>query len=726
MKDKPKDNGLKDECHKLKQKIEELEIQLAEHKIQLAEHKRSENIDKTLLKIANAVYSTSNLQELYASIYDYLDELIGLPNLYIAIYNKHKKLIYFPFYVDEYDNHEDAIVEDITKEQTLTTEVIIAGKPLFLTSDMLAERAKDNRIRGTVPKIWIGLPLKINSEVIGVMAVQHYKDPEYFTKDDLKILIFIADQIAFAIEKRHILDDLIESRGQLISVFKAIPDPVVLYNMKGFPIYLNHAFEKVFGWKLEDVKNRTIPFVPEDQKKWTLLKIKELYRHEKPVRMETKRLTRNNEILDIYLNAAVVKDKDGNLAGMVVQLIDITEKNKLEKQLRQAQKMESVGILAGGIAHDFNNLLTIINGRADIAALSLDSSSSLYRHINEIKKAGKRAENLTRQLLAFSRKQIYQPKIIDLNKIIFQLNKMLQRLISENIAMKLYIHDESLPIKADPGQIEQILINLVVNARDAIIENFNPDCQMEITIETGHTILDEESLKDHPEAQKGQYVYFSVSDTGTGMDNKTRDNIFEPFFTTKPEGKGTGLGLSTVYGIVKQNNGFVYVYSELNKGSSFKIYWPIPDTEKKIFKKNKYENEDISKGNETVLIAEDNEGLRLFAKEALTKMGYKVYDAANGREAMELEEFIRTKYGIKFDLLLTDIIMPEMGGIELADALIEKNPDLKILFTSGYTDNHIVKNGEIKSKLNFIQKPFSIKDLSRKIREVLDKGNNKL
>ncbi len=697
----------------LKQKIKELESRLAEQK-------RSDDVNRTLIKIANAVYTTSSLKELYVSIYDYLDELMGLPNLYIAIYDKKKKLLYFPFYVDEYDNHENSIVEDITKERTLTTEVILAEHPLFLNSDMLLKRAEKNRIRGTVPKIWIGIPLKIHGEVIGVMAVQSYTDPDYFTEKDVKILSFIGDQIAFAIEKKQIFDDLQESRERLMSIFKAMPDAVVLYNMKGFPVYLNHAFERIFGWKLEELQHKTIPFVPEDQKKITSSKIKELYKYQKPIRMETKRLTRNNDLLDIYLNAAVIKDKDGNLSGMVVQLIDVTEKKKLEQQLSQAQKMESVGILAGGVAHDFNNLLTVINGRADIALIGIDITSPLYKHINEIKKAGTRAENLTRQLLAFSRKQIYQPKIIDLNKIISQMNKMLQRLISENIEIKLYVNNDIPPIKADPGQIEQILINLVVNARDSIMEKFELDAKMDIIIETGQTELDDKSIKDHPGAKTGRYVYFSVSDSGLGMDDETQSNIFEPFFTTKSEGKGTGLGLSTVYGIVKQNKGFIYVYSEQNKGSSFKIYWPVSNMENKISKINRDIKNNIFKGNEIILVAEDNKGLRLLITEALIKMGYRVYQAANGKKAMELEEFIRIENKIKIDLLFTDIIMPEMGGSELTRALIKKNPDLRVLFTSGYTDNQIVHNGKIKEKVNFIQKPFSIQALSAKIRQILD------
>jgi len=699
--------------NELKQKIKALEYQVAEQK-------HSKKIDRTLLKIANAVYTSSDLKALYAFIYDCLDELMELPNLYIAIYDKKKKLIYFPFYVDEYDDHGDSLVEDIAEGHTLTTEVILAEKSLLLTSEMLLKREQEGRIRGTPPKIWIGVPLKIDREVIGVIAVQSYTDPDYFTEKDVDVLSFIADQIAFAIEKRRILDDLHENRGQLISIFEAIPDAVVLYNMKGFPLYLSPGFEKIFGWRLEELQNKTIPFVPDDQKEIISSKIQELYKYQKPIRMETKRLTKNNETLDIFLNAAVLKDKDGNLTGMVVQLIDITEKKRLEKQLHQAQKMESVGVLAGGVAHDFNNLLTVINGRADIALIDLDVTSNLFKHINEIKKAGTRAENLTRQLLAFSRKQIYQPKIIKLNTIIHGLNKILQRLINESIKIRVLVKNDIPLIKADPGQIEQILINLVVNARDSIMESTCQDAKMEICIETGEAVLDDEFVKGRSEIKKGRYVYFSVSDTGIGMDNETKENVFEPFFTTKPEGKGTGLGLSTVYGIVKQNRGFIYVYSELNKGSSFKIYWPIPDMEEKIFESKSDKEKSILSGNETILVVEDNEDLRLFAKEALVKMGYSVYEAANGRKAMELAASIGLGNKIKIDLLFTDIIMPEMGGSELADALIEKIPDLRVLFTSGYTDNHIAHNGEIKEQLNFIQKPFSIQALSQKIRGALD------
>ena len=297
---------------------------------------------------------------------------------------------------------------------------------------------------------------------------------------------------------------------------------------------------------------------------------------------------------------------------------------------------------------------------------------------------------------------------------------MLHRLIGENIEMELFFDKKALPIKADPGQIEQIFMNLVVNARDAIIEKTSTASEMKITIETGQAVLDDEYIAHHPGAKKGDHVYFSVSDTGTGMDKKTCDNIFTPFFTTKPEGKGTGLGLSTVYGIVKQNKGSVYVYSEPEKGTTFKIYWPLSREKKENSEIKSYQTKNFTRGNETILLAEDNDDLRIFIKEALKEMGYTVYEASNGKKAMELTKFVIIKNKIKIDLLITDIVMPELGGRELAEKLNSKFPEIKVLFTSGYTDNHIVKNGELERGVNFIQKPFTVNGLSRKLREILD------
>ncbi len=508
------------------------------------------------------------------------------------------------------------------------------------------------------------------------------------------------------------------------AIIDAMPCAIDVKDHKARVIFVNKMAKDILCMTDKDILNKTsIEFIKNKQIADTiykedmdlLLRKKEKIEHEGQYK-DSKGRTRH-----IYIEKfPLTKDSDSNIKQILTVVTDTTKIIELEGQVLQAQKMESIGVLAGGVAHDFNNILTIINGRCDMALMSMDDNSPLYKDINEIHKAGKQAEILTRQLLAFSRKQIYHPELVDINKLIANSDKMLRRLIGENIEMELFFDKRELFIKADPGQIEQIFMNLVVNARDSIAEKTDNASKMKITIETGLSLLDDEYIINHPGATKGLHVYFSVSDTGAGMDKKTRDNIFSPFFTTKPSGKGTGLGLSTVYGIVKQNKGFVYVYSEPGKGATFKIYWPYSETKQHNNGIKSYQDEMLFKGNETILLAEDNESLRIFTKESLKKMGYAVYEASNGKKAMELTEFVIIKNKIKIDLLITDIIMPEMGGRELAEKLNTVFPDMKVLFTSGYTDNHIVKNGELKRGLNFIQKPFTIHQLSGKIREVLE------
>lgn len=515
-----------------------------------------------------------------------------------------------------------------------------------------------------------------------------------------------------------------EQRLFFKAIIDAMPCFICVKDDKARTIFVNKMAKNIFGAAEKDILNKTSLEFMKDQK--TAQKIyqedMELLSHEKKkIEREGRYRDVKGKIHQTYIEKfPMIKDADSNIKQIITVLTDITRIKELEAQVVHAQKMESIGILAGGVAHDFNNILTIINGRSDMALMGMDTTDPLYKDINEIRRAGKRAETLTRQLLAFSRKQIYQPEIVDLNALIAGMDKMLRRLIGEDIDMELFLDKGALTIKADPGQIEQIFMNLVVNARDSIIEKTDTASEMKITIETGQARLDDEYIINHPGAKKGRHVYFSVSDTGTGMDKDTRDNIFTPFFTTKPQGKGTGLGLSTVYGIVKQNKGSVYVYSEPGKGSTFKIYWPFSRAEKEESKIRQYQTEDFIKGNEIILLVEDNENLRIFTKEALKKMGYIVYEASNGKKAMKLMEYIVMKDQIKIDLLITDIIMPEMGGRELAEKLNAEFPDLKVLFTSGYTDNHIVKNGELERGVNFIQKPFTVHGLSRKLREILD------
>jgi len=383
----------------------------------------------------------------------------------------------------------------------------------------------------------------------------------------------------------------------------------------------------------------------------------------------------------------------------------------------QSQKMEAIGTLAGGIAHDFNNILTVINGYSEFALMKLNEKDPLYKDVSSILSASKKAENLTRQILAFSRKQIYQPEIISIDKIISDLEKMARRLIGEDIKIEFQTKKNIPNIKADPSQIEQILINLIVNARDAINQKEDKTDDKLISIETGTKFLDDEFAKKHLDSVSGKYVYFYVSDNGVGMTENVVQNIFEPFFTTKETDKGTGLGLATVYGIIKQNKGDIFVYSKPEQGTTFKIYWPVTEEQLITDDKTDIQNENL-KGDEVILLVEDNDELRNLAILTLEKFGYKVHNASNGLEALNLIK----KRKLSFDLLITDLIMPDMNGQELSKHINKMYPGSNILFTSGYTDDHLVDSGELEKDIDFLQKPFTVQALLSKVRTILDKN----
>jgi PAS domain S-box-containing protein len=388
----------------------------------------------------------------------------------------------------------------------------------------------------------------------------------------------------------------------------------------------------------------------------------------------------------------------------------ITENAKanLEAQLRQAQKMEAIGQLAGGIAHDFNNLLTVINGRSQLLMNRFKPGEKTRTDLELIYKTGERAAGLTRQLLAFSRQQILQSVVLDLNIVAGNLDNMLRRLIREDIELETVLDPALKRVKADPSQIEQIILNLVVNARDAM-----PDGG-KLTIETSNVELSEEYCRIHGDAKPGQYVMLAVSDTGCGMGATVRARIFEPFFTTKPQGKGTGLGLAMVFGVVKQSNGQIEVYSEVGKGTTFKIY--LPQTQEPIPSAAASQLA-VPVGHEVILVVEDEEGVRSLVQDLLEMNGYTVLTANNGNEALQVFE----KHKDAIHLLITDVVMPEMGGPELVARIKVQHPETKSLFTSGYTDHAIVRNGELEAGVAFIQKPFTPANLARKVREVLDK-----
>lgn len=382
---------------------------------------------------------------------------------------------------------------------------------------------------------------------------------------------------------------------------------------------------------------------------------------------------------------------------------------KSEEQLLQSQKLEAVGRLAGGIAHDFNNLLTVIRGYSELTLKRLGEEDPLRRGIEEINSASGRAASLTHQLLAFSRKQVMQPRVLDLNSIVANIEKMLRRMIGENIEMRTVIQPDLGNVKADPGQLEQVIMNLVVNARDAMPYGGK------ITIETSNVYLDDSYAKQYVSVGSGAHVMLAISDTGIGMDEETKQHIFEPFFTTKELGKGTGLGLSTVYGIIKQSEGSIWVYSEAGRGTTFKIYLPRVSASAEDYRLPSALNK-VATGTETILLVEDADIVRKLATEVLESSGYRVLQAKSGEDALLLCEQEETR----IHLLLTDVVMAKMSGKELADRLAPLRPEMKVLFMSGYTDDSIVHHGVLDPRVSFIEKPFTPGGLTQKIREVLD------
>jgi signal transduction histidine kinase/ActR/RegA family two-component response regulator len=394
--------------------------------------------------------------------------------------------------------------------------------------------------------------------------------------------------------------------------------------------------------------------------------------------------------------------------GIVVNARDVTERRKLEEQLMRAQRMEAIGTLSGGVAHDFNNILTVILGHAEVLMQALRSSPAEYEHLKSIDEASRRASALTRQLLAFSRKQVLQPKVFSLNSLIVDLDKMLRRLISEDIEVQTVTDPQLGSTKADPGQIEQVVMNLVLNARDAMKSGGR------ITIETANIDLDEDYVRGHAGARSGPHVMLAVSDTGEGISPDVLPHIFEPFFTTKEVGKGTGLGLSTVYGIVKQSGGNVGVYSHPGRGTTFKVY--LPRLDEPAPSAAEPTQGTFTSGAETVLLVEDEPSLRDLIKLSLTGFGVTVLDMPSPVDALAFSR----KHTGTLHLLLTDVIMPGMDGLALAKQVQKERPDIKVLFMSGYATNFIMHDGVVDPGTNFLEKPFHPRNLLSKVREVLD------
>jgi PAS domain S-box-containing protein len=418
---------------------------------------------------------------------------------------------------------------------------------------------------------------------------------------------------------------------------------------------------------------------------------------------------RDGSVIFVRESARAFRADDGRVLYYDGIVEDVTERRRLEEQLRQAQKMEAVGRLAGGVAHDFNNLLTIIIGYSDLLLERVSARDGMRPPLEEIKKAAERAASLTRQLLAFSRRQVLQPHILDLNSLLTNVDKMLRRMIGKNIELVTHLPSGLARVKADPGQIERVIMNLAVNAREAMPQGG------QLTLEAANVELDSSYANGHESVLPGHYVMIAVSDTGIGMDAETQARIFQPFFTTKEQGKGMGLGLATVYGIVRQSEGHIWVYSEPGKGTTFKVYLPRIDQAVEVIAPTHVPVDELSRGSETILLAEDEKAVCSLVRGLLESRGYEVLEAKGAHEALE----VGGRHKKHIHLLLTDVVMPQMSGRELAEHLALLHPETKVLYMSGYADHAVVQHGLLDPGTVFLQKPFTAAALARKLREVL-------
>ncbi len=519
-------------------------------------------------------------------------------------------------------------------------------------------------------------------------------------------------------ERKQAEEALLQSEERFRQLYDEAPVGYHEYDSEGRITRVNHTDLEILGYTAEEMIGQPIwKFNIEEE--LVHQQILEKLAGSRPPGRGIERTYRRKDgtTFPVLIEDRIIRGENGRITGIRVTIQDITERKKteeektiLQEQLRQSQKMEAIGSLAGGIAHDFNNLLTVIKGYSQLSLVEIKEGDPLKLNIEEIRRAADRAADLTRQLLAFSRRQIMEMKVLDLNDLLKNLDKMLRRVIGEDIELVTLLAEDLGRVKTDPAQTEQVVMNLSVNARDAMPNGGK------LTVETANVDLDQTYARAHVAVAPGRFVMISVSDTGVGMTPEVRDRVFEPFFTTKEKGKGTGLGLSTVYGIVKQSNGNIWVYSEPGKGTTFKIYLPRVDEPLEELGE-RVEVKEIPRGTETILVVEDEEDVRKLAVRILERQGYKVLEASQGLDAFLIAE----KYEDLIHLLVTDVVMPKISGRELADRIAEIRPEIKVLYMSGYTDNAIVHHGVLREGMKFIQKPFTVEGLARKVREVLDK-----
>jgi two-component system cell cycle sensor histidine kinase/response regulator CckA len=674
----------------------------------ISERKRAEKVQSALYRIAATTSSAEDIDEFYAAIHGIVGELMYAKNFYVALHDPMADIISFPYCVDEVD----PAPEPMRPGRSLTAYVLRTGEPLLAREEEFDELVRRGKVElvGSSSVAWLGVPLTRGVRAFGVLVVQSY-DPRFrFDEADREVLTFVSQHIAVALERKNAQEAIRESEERYRLLFERNLAGVYRMTLAGRILECNDAMARIFGYparrELLDRDIRTLFPATSGHAEFleALLQFRNLTNYELCGQH------RDGHPVWTLGNASLLADETAGEIIVEGTVTDITDRRILEDQLRQSQKLEAIGQLAGGVAHDFNNLLTSVLGYSDIALRQLAEGDPIRAEILEIRKAGERAANLTRQLLAFSRKQVFEPRVLDLNALIAESGRMLGRLIGEHIRLATELDASLGSVRADPGQIEQVIVNLVVNARDAM-----PDGGT-LTIRTRNAEVEPGSGRDHYGMDPGSYVVIAVEDTGSGIDPEIQKRIFEPFFTTKEKPLGTGLGLATVYGIVSQSGGRIFVSSKPGRGATFSVY--LPRVELSAAAAAEPAEREVRPGSETILLVEDEEALRNLTRRCLEANGYTVLPAADAEAALDLA----SRHPGRLHLLVTDVIMPGASGPELSRQLLARRPDVRVLFVSGYTDAAIASHGVLENGAAFLQKPFTPDTLARKVRDVLDAG----
>jgi len=666
---------------------------------------RMEAERQVISEIVHALNETANLDELLRGIHQALKKVLYAENCFVALHDPEGDAFTFPFFADQVD------VAPVPQKvgHSCTAFVFRRGSPMLISQNEFDRLAAEGKVElvGSPSPSWLGVPLKTPTATIGVLVVQHYHIENAYDIRDLEFLSSVGGHIALAIERRRSEEALRknEEMFRLLFSYNPLPTWVIDKETRRF-LEVNDAAVQQYGYSLNEFKSMSVlDLRPEEERARYLEQLKQIP-NEGHYHGHWKHRKKDGKVIQVETISHELE-----YAGKRVRLVvtqDISERQLLEQQLRQSQKMEAVGRLAGGVAHDFNNLLMVIKGHTELLLNVLPPSEHYSRKIEQIDRAADRASALTRQLLAFSRLQVLQPHVMNLNDVVEEMGRLLPRLIGEDIELVIRRSEDLGAIRADASQMEQVIMNLAVNARDAMPAGGR------LLIETSNAELDSTYNAVHPVVRQGRYVLLAVSDTGTGMNAETQAHIFEPFFTTKPQGKGTGLGLSTVYGVVKQSGGFIWVYSEVGRGTSFKIYLPRVDQPLESIGIAPTVSE-APRGTETILLAEDEQDVREVAREFLESGGYTVIEARDGAEALKRVE----KYEDAIDLLVTDMVMPGMTGQELSTRLLQSRPEIRVLYMSGYSERAAVDSARGDSSMRLLSKPFSRWALLRAVHEIL-------